>query len=595
MKNLIYKFKEACSIACLFLILFSCENTSSRTSSQETTQTGNEQMEAYFYAQLDSSIEALNQMKTLSEVDEIVPFYEKSRARFKLVEPILSFLDKDNYLSLNQPNILKVMEEDATDIKIVQPFGFQVMEELLQEEDFSPLNFQKQVGLVSSRLKLVRSTIKPNSKPYHVLWLIRNQIVRVATLGITGFDSPSGNSLEESKLTYQTIGELFRMYQDDFDDTTLLTLWHNELKATQLALQTDFDSFDRYSFIKNHTHQQLELLLQTSIDWKVEYPFELAIRNNAINLFTYTTFNLNFFNDYHKTNAFSEERAALGEELFNDVNLSKSKQMSCGTCHQKQLAFTDGLTTFANQKRNSPTLKYAALQKSFFYDNRAGSLEGQIVSVVNDKHEFDSDLEAFVITILEDSAYTEKFNKSYDEVNDQNIRNAIANYIRKLSPFTSKFDQNMTGEKNDLTAEEKQGFNLFMGKAQCGTCHFAPTFNGTVPPYFTDSEMELLGVPDNAEGTVVDDDLGRYEIFQTEEKKYFFKTPTVRNAALTAPYMHNGVYQTLEEVMTFYNHGGGVGMGFELPYQTLPSDSLGLSEVEIKSLIAFIGTLTDEK
>ena len=133
-----------------------------------------------------------------------------------------------------------------------------------------------------------------------------------------------------------------------------------------------------------------------------------------------------------------------------------------------------------------------------------------------------------------------------------------------------------------------------MGKAKCATCHFAPVFNGTVPPNFTETEFELLGVPkSNKLPAMVDTDLGRFDVFKTPERKHFFKTPTVRNISKTAPYMHNGVYYDLEEVMDFYNNGGGSGLGLEFEYQTLRSDSLKLKNSEIKDIIAFMNSLED--
>jgi cytochrome c peroxidase len=117
--------------------------------------------------------------------------------------------------------------------------------------------------------------------------------------------------------------------------------------------------------------------------------------------------------------------------------------------------------------------------------------------------------------------------------------------------------------------------------------------NGTVPPHFEKSESEVLGVPDKSKK--LDADLGKFELTKAEIHRHSFKTPTIRNIALTAPYMHNGVYKTLEEVVDFYNDGGGNGLGFKLPNQTLPEDKLNLTAAEKKQLIAFMKTLTDEK
>jgi len=132
-----------------------------------------------------------------------------------------------------------------------------------------------------------------------------------------------------------------------------------------------------------------------------------------------------------------------------------------------------------------------------------------------------------------------------------------------------------------------------MGKALCATCHFMPLTNGTVPPFFTETEKEVIGVPETKANKKLDNDLGFYWKFKEDLHKGMFKTPTVRNAAVTAPYMHNGVYSTLEEVIDFYVQGGGGGMGFDLPHQTLPFDILELTEQDKKDLVAFIKTLTD--
>jgi cytochrome c peroxidase len=153
----------------------------------------------------------------------------------------------------------------------------------------------------------------------------------------------------------------------------------------------------------------------------------------------------------------------------------------------------------------------------------------------------------------------------------------------------------MRGDSSQLSRDEVAGFNLFMGKAQCGICHFMPLFNGTVPPFFTQTESEVIGVPDRVQwrDAIVDPDEGRYKIHPLAPLQFAFKTPTVRNAALTAPYMHNGVYTDLDDVMEFYNQGGGAGIGIELPNQTLPDQQLNLTSTEKEQIIAFIRSLTD--
>ncbi len=582
---------------CLFLLsIVSCKQEKSVSYTKVENQILVKKVQDYYSKHLENCISYLEEISTVKEVSEKLKNYKLARNEFKLLEPIVAFADKENYKSLNAPNILKVEEEDATDIKIRSPFGFQVIEELLHEETAETINVDEIVKITANRLRLIAANNRLYLKKHHILWLLRDQIARVALVGITGFDSPVlEQSLSEAKTTYETLLFIINTYKNEFSKDNLYTDFVNELQTAQKMLQEgDFESFNRYDFIKNHTHKELELLAKTSEDWKVEFPLTMAFNNNITSLFSKETFNVDFFNDYHQLEkATAEEKIALGKKLFNDKNLSKDGVMSCATCHIKTKAFTDGLATFPKQLRNTPTVSYAAYQQTFFHDGRAGSLEGQIVGVVENRNEFHTNLENLTEIVKKDSVYTKSFANLYGKVTDFNIRNAMANYIRSLGDFSSKFDKNINNKENTLTTSEINGFNLFMGKAKCATCHFPPVFNGTVPPNFTETEVESIGVP-NTQETGLDDDLGAYNIFKTEERKYFFKTSTVRNISKTAPYMHNGVYETLEQVVDFYNEGGGQGLGYEVPNQTLPSDKLNLSEKEIKDLIAFMEALTDE-
>jgi cytochrome c peroxidase len=153
----------------------------------------------------------------------------------------------------------------------------------------------------------------------------------------------------------------------------------------------------------------------------------------------------------------------------------------------------------------------------------------------------------------------------------------------------------MRGDESKMTKLEVKGFNVFMGKAKCGTCHFMPLFNGTVPPNFGHTEAEILGVPATTDTLhpVLDQDPGKFALHRKDLHKFAFKTPTIRNAALTAPYMHNGVYTSLEEVIDFYDRGGGQGLGLDISTQTLPADKLNLTTDEKQALVAFMHTLTD--
>jgi cytochrome c peroxidase len=305
----------------------------------------------------------------------------------------------------------------------------------------------------------------------------------------------------------------------------------------------------------------------------------------------------------------SPQLVALGERLFHEPRLSGPATRSCATCHVPQLAFTDGkphsdlLIAAITPARNAPTLLNAALQLALFDDSRAGSLESQAEAVLANPAEMGSSAEVAAERLRGDSSYRREFELAFTKltpasdsvVTGQRLRVAVAAYVRSLIALNSRFDKAMRGDKAALTAAERRGFDLFMGKGRCGTCHFAPLFNGVMPPEFVESEPEIIGVP--AERAIrharLDPDEGRGAVDHEPTHIGAFRVPTLRNVALTAPYMHNGAYTKLGDVVDFYNRGGGVGVGAKVAGQTLPTRPLGLTAIERRDLVAFLGALTD--
>lgn len=581
---------------CLLLLIISCNDKQDK---YKTIGEPIKKVEELYKNYLTNAITNLDSMEE-APLEKQKELYIEARKFFKLLEPILANTDRNNFKSLNAPNIIIVKGEVSFDTKVLNPIGFQVIEENLYEDVLDTIALNHATTITSSRLKLIKKNVQLKLKDYHIIWMIRDQIARVATTGITGFDSPVLNqSLLESKYTYQTVIDILKLHENKFESKELLEKFILSLKKAQKALDHDFDTFDRFGFIKNHTNPQLKILVEVQKDWKVEFPFEMALSNEATTLFSEKTINQDYFTDQLSDTTEISKKIALGKALFNEKSLSKDYNMACATCHIKELAFTDGKKVFnKNQTRNTPSITYAAYQRSFFMDARAGSLEGQVVGVVENHGEFNTSMDTIVNRLMKNEKYKDKITTLYkNKRTDFNIRHAIASYVRTLNPFNSKFDRNIRGKENTLTNQEKLGFNLFAGKALCASCHFAPIFNGTLPPHYKDTELEFIGVPVSTDtiNPIISPDLGRYELFKTPERKHFFKTPTIRNIAKTAPYMHNGVYNTLEEVMDFYNKGGGAGLGFDSEYQTLPFDNLQLSETEIKAVIAFMETLTDQE
>lgn len=606
-----YKFnlgKEA-SIVSLFLIyitcLFSCKNTVETTPvPTNTNETVITAIKAQFANDLELCIQNVASLQKAISIDSIEYYFKKSRLTFKRLEPILSFYNSANYYGLNKANLPKIDEGDNAE-KVIEASGFQALEEAITATKIDTTIVHSYANDIYRKLRLEQ---KHNSilkhTDYKFLWLTRQALVRVMSLGISGFDSPVLlHSIPENREVFVSLETYFKLYASHFKNQKLYQDWIHALQAAQNAFDEaeDFDSFDRYTFIKDHLHPMLSLWNQTVTDWQVEFPLQQKLNYGIDSFFAEETFNANAFKPSYSPKI-TPEIAQLGKDLFFDASLSESGTMSCATCHQPEKAFTDGLRfSVDNQgnmvQRNSPTLLYASLQQAQFYDARVANLENQILDVINNEKEFHANTEMIIGKLMNNLAYTERFKKLYKQgIDHKSVRNAIATYIRTLTPFNSKFDRNISRRETSLTAEEVLGFNLFMGKAKCATCHFAPIFNGTVPPYFAESELEVLGVPNTKiwENATIDDDLGRYHYAKVALKKYAFKTPTVRNSSQTAPYMHNGVYDTLEEVLKFYNFGGGAGIGIKLENQTLPADSLHLSNQEIQAIISFMHTLEDQ-
>ena len=279
---------------------------------------------------------------------------------------------------------------------------------------------------------------------------------------------------------------------------------------------------------------------------------------------------------------------------------------SCASCHKPELAFTDGLSkSKSNQidgtlQRNAPTLLNAVYATQFFYDLRTDRLSSQMDHVVLNPDEFNTTYKAIATKLSNSVTYSEMFKDAFgnSEINRERITNVISAYVSSLRSYNSEFDQFVRGENISISEDVKSGYNLFTGKAACATCHFIPSFSGLVPPDYIENESEVLGVPLKYEKPYqIDSDLGRFSNRILKEKvdfyKYSFKTPTVRNIEFTAPYMHNGAFRDLHELMEFYNLGGGAGLNIDLENQTLATTPLDLSEDEINHIIAFMNSLSD--
>lgn len=561
----------------------------------------------YYLESITNSIAYLDSLAAVSvDAPEAKYYFKHAREAFKKAEPYASYLNPEVGHRANGP-ALPILTDDSQ--RVLNPIGLQKLEESIYEGEINPIAFKAELERTQGLLRVLQKSIikhTPDAQRYFIA--THQQLLRIISLGISGFDTPvSQIGLQETQISLQSLWDTYhtsiRAIIKDKDEP-LDTAFKNQIGAAIefIAQNENFITFDRYTFIRDYMNPLTRKWVQirkTSELWDGvnNKPFNF----DAPTFFEDNSFNVNYFTPVSNRNP-SQKQIQLGEKLFFDPNLSKSGKMACATCHIPDKAYADGLVVnFNNQgstlKRNTPTLINSVYQKGFFWDGRSSHLMDQISGVFTNEEEFDSAIHEFSDALQTDSTYIKLFNEAFSNKNWKNteVIKALASYIGTLNTFNSKFDRNIRGEEDTFTSEEKLGFNLFMGKALCATCHFMPLTNGTVPPFFTDTEKEVIGVPETQANLKLDDDLGFYWRFEQAIQKGMFKTPTVRNVAVTAPYMHNGVYDNLEQVVDFYNKGGGAGLGFELPHQTLPFDNLDLSEKEQTALVLFMKTLTDKQ
>lgn len=562
----------------------------------------------YYQTQMDEALALMDSLKAAGPVSpRSKAIFIKTRQAFKRAEPFASYLNPAVGHKVNGPPLPVFLDDNS---RVMPAVGLQILEEHIFEQDPDTTAFNYELRITKGLMHtLVRYLHKKELDPQRFFVSIQQQLLRIISLGISGFDSPMGLlGLEESAISLRSLQEVYSQsiaHLVQQKDPGLHARFNSHLESAIAYLEKhpDFAAFDRYTFIREYmnpiTRDWLAIRKTTGL-WEGTdtFPFNFE----APTFFEKNSFNLNYFTPPTNRNP-TDKQIALGKKLFFETKLSKTGSMACATCHIPEKAYTDGMVTNMDNsgsplERNTPTLINSAFQRSFFLDGRSETLLAQINSVFDNEKEFNSKAHQFSDTLLRDSTYARLFNDAFGRVNQRNkqdIIKAISSYVSTLNGFDSKFDRNIRGDEDTMTQEEKHGFNLFMGKALCATCHFIPLTNGTVPPFYADTEKEVIGVPETAANKTLDNDWGFYWKYREELHKGMFKTPTIRNAALTAPYMHNGVYNTLEEVMDFYNKGGGGGLGFGLEFATLPFDELNLTDAEQQALVAFVKTLTDTK
>lgn len=449
-------------------------------------------------------------------------------------------------------------------------------------------------------------------KPGSVYFANRLFLLNLAALYTTHFECPdTAMVVPELK---EMVHQVFPIYlannaeNDEFPiSASYFALFHN--MTTWLDRQADgFELFDRFTFIRNYVdplfseNQRLIRLYGLN---SISY-MDFTLRDTVDHIFDKGIYEGQDMQAIYRSltdpNSLREARR-IGRLLFYDPVFSANNKRACASCHKNDHAFTDTTVRYAQGfgqdiflSRNTPSLINVNLSHLLMLDGRHHSLFNQAKDVISNPAELNSNLSEILNKVLSIPAYAGSLKKLAKETGSKKVQfihlsSAITAYLETFNSGLSRFDS-MMRRSTEPIAEIARGFNLFMGKAECGTCHFVPHFNGSKPPYIG-TEFEVLGVPADSAYHAVDKDMGRFGSNPVPEMQGAFRTNSLRNVARTAPYMHNGVFRSLSEVIDFYDHGGGEGRGLFFGKQTLSPASLHLTEDEKIALIRFLQSLTE--
>jgi cytochrome c peroxidase len=553
------------------------------------------------------------------DISRIKDQIRKSRLKLKGLDFWLRYFEPNIYRKINGP--LPVEWENEVFEKFEPPYkregaGLSLLEKYL-EDVLAPKKSLD--SLIISSINAIRAfeadSIAQQLNSYHHFFLAnRLYLLNLAAVYTTGFECPDTNNIiPELQSMVKDVKEIYTTYDKTFPSTSLsdeyLALYDQAIGFVNQQPKK-FSSFDQFHFIKDYINHLFAMNQQ-------------FIRSYAVLTKNYNDFTLNndcnsifdksLYNPQNSKGIFSliEDENILkvikktGKLLFYDPILSSNNERSCASCHKPTEYFTDTTQAtaleFGRQKhlpRNTPSLINVTFNHLIMLDGKHISLQDQGKDVMHSSAEMNNDEKQLIKKVMSCKEYREVFKKilrytpEEKEVTISHIVSAITYYYADFSNYPAPFDD-AVNNKRPISPEAERGFNLFMSKAQCGTCHYVPLFNGVKPPYIG-SEFEVIGVPEDTGYTKLSTDKGRYNVNAAPEMMNAFRTNTIRNAEHTKPYMHNGIFQTLDQVMDLYDAGGGAGKKLIINNQTLSPDSLKLTKTEKSEIIAFIKSLNEK-
>lgn len=541
-----------------------------------------------------------------------------SRGKLKAIDFWLRYFEPIAYRKINGP--LPVEWENEVFEKFEPPYrrqgGGLTLAELSLDEKI--IHKDSVLALIDTSLFALQTfeadSITTQLNSYHHFFLAnRLYLLNMAAIYTTGFECPDTNNIiPELQLMLAAVKNIYTNFNSTFPSTLLSKEYFEQYEKTIAFVNNqppDFSLFDHFTFIKDFVNPLFRMNQQFINKYEVRtISFnDFSLNNNANSIFDkslYSPQNTKGIFSLVEDEAILGEIKKIGKLLFYDPILSGNNMRSCASCHKPTEYFTDTSLATAFQfdrqqhlPRNAPSLINSVFNHLVMLDGKHISLQGQAREVMLNPIEMNSAEKELVKKVMSCKEYKDAFKKFLQYTPEEknvsltHIVSAITFYYADFSNYYAPFD-NAMNNKAVLSGEEKNGFNLFMSKAQCGTCHFVPQFNGVKPPYVS-TEFEVLGVPEDSTYKNLSKDKGRFDVNPAAETLNAFRTGTIRNAAFTKPYMHNGVFQTIDQVIDLYDAGGGAGKKLVVNNQTLSSDSLKLTKPEKSALIAFIHSLNE--
>lgn len=606
------------SVSLIVVSLFSIAFKAYRSADYSTIYYKNLALFKEKQQQLLQTIDAANLGKS-TDIEEIKSGIASTRKAMKGMDFWMRYLEPTIYKKINGP--LPVEWETEAFEKFEKPYkregaGLTLAALYLEEKNLSKDSLRRLITLSLSATDTYAADSMTNElNSYHHFYLCnRLFLLNLAAIYTTGFECPDADAvIPELRTMISEVNKTYNSFNNSFPEAPLPPAYLALADSMQHFVDrqpSDNTHFDHFTFIRDYVNP-LFIINQGLI--KQYHVVSRSMIDYCLNKQAQSIFDKRLYNAQNPKGVYLrvDDTGALaqieeiGRLLFYDPVLSGNNQRSCASCHKPTEYFTDTVVKTALHfnhtdilARNSPSLINSIYNQLLMLDGRHTSLVNQATGVINNPDEMNCAEAEVVKKVLSCSDYRRAFKQlltltpQEKEITLEHIVSAVTFYYSKFSSYYSAFDDAMN-KAGSFDREAREGFNLFMGKAQCGTCHFVPQFNGVKPPFIS-SEFEVLGVPADTAYRKMSIDSGRYAANPAPETRNAFRTGSLRNIMHTSPYMHNGVFSTMEQVIDFYNKGGGAGHGFQIANQTLSSDLLKLTDREKKQLIAFMRSLDEQ-